>query len=173
VPTTADILLVAPRAIDADAARFAIARCAPRARIIWLKSADEALQYVFCAGDFAASGLRLPAIAFIEEIMPVADGVCLAEILKAHPRTRRIPLVLLAATKNALGASGSFTPDHRIFKPCDLHHYRRAVREALETLAPWLVHQHSRKVVGLAHRKPRTAEAAVRSGALDRAFGNL
>jgi CheY-like chemotaxis protein len=171
--TRADILLVAPRAIDADTARFAIARCAPQTRIVWLKSADEALQYLFSAGDFVASGLTLPAVVFIEEAMPVAGGLCLAEILKAHPRTRHIPLVLLQAERNSMRSQAHLDPDHRVVRPCDLYQYRRAIGDVLAKSAPWLVQAHSRKVVALMRRERGKTQASSKSAQRKRAFGNI
>jgi CheY-like chemotaxis protein len=171
--TRADVLLVAPRAIDADTTRFAIARCAPQTRIVWLKSADEALQYLFCAGDFVASGLTLPAVVFIEEVMPVAGGLCLAEILKAHPRTRHIPLVLLQAAKSSRRSQAHLDPDHRVVRPCDLYQYRRAIEDVLAKSTPWLMQAHSRKVIALMRRDRGKAKISSESTPRQRAFGNI
>ena len=90
-----DVLLVDNNTLDADAVVLAMARIAPQARILRLRSGDDALQFLFSRGAFAGHVTRLPRLVLLSREMPVMSGLCVLDVMRAHPLTANVPVVLL------------------------------------------------------------------------------
>jgi two-component system, response regulator len=66
-----------------------------------VKDGEEALDYIFGTGEYAASYQpgNLPKIILMDINMPKVNGIEVLEKLKADERTRAIPIVILTSSK--------------------------------------------------------------------------
>lgn len=120
-----DILVVNDRALDAHETLIALEQVAPRARVLHLLGGDEALEYLFCVGAFAGRIPELPRLVLLSAEMSVISGLCVLDLLRAHPRTCHIPVVVLSFERDFRKhrRHDRFDADAYIVKPCDFQRY--------------------------------------------------
>lgn len=95
-----DILLVEDDANDAEFALRAMRRAAVPPRVLHLDDGDRALDYLFSEGEFAGRPQRpRPCVVLLDVKLPRIDGIEVLGRLKADPRTRDIPVVMLTSSR--------------------------------------------------------------------------
>ncbi|MGC4082176.1 MAG: response regulator [Vicinamibacterales bacterium] len=96
--TPKPVLIIDDNADDAELTRRALKRCpVPSAVIV----ADDALEAVawLTHGRLPNAGFDgLPALVLLDVKMPRVDGFEVVRQLRAHPRTRQLPIVLLTSS---------------------------------------------------------------------------
>ena len=66
---------------------------------------QEALDYLLCRGAYAGRDAKvMPCFTLVDLVLPVSDGLELLREMRAHERTRRIPVVAFSSAKE---------PDHQ------------------------------------------------------------
>ena len=60
---------------------------------------DEALQYLFRRGGFAARSAENPVLVLLDIKMPKVDGLEVLRQLRADPKLRLIPVVILTSSR--------------------------------------------------------------------------
>lgn len=120
-----DILVVDDRVVDADAMLLALRRAAPRAKTLRLKCGDEALRYLFAVGEFAHRSQRMPGLMLVDMELPMLSGLCLLDLIRAHPLTSSIPVVMLRSAGRArlFRRHDRFGADAYLVKPLVLARY--------------------------------------------------
>ena len=64
-----------------------------------VRDGQQALDYLFGAGEFAArAGAELPAVVLLDIGLPRLSGLEVLERLRAEPRTRLLPVVILTSS---------------------------------------------------------------------------
>lgn len=136
--SSVDVLVVDDRAIDADVTLFALRRAAPAAKVLRLKSGEEALHYLFGVGEFARSPGRMPTLVLLDMEMPVMSGLCVLDVIRAHPRTAGIRVVMLSTDAHAhvFRPPDTFAADAYVVKPVDLDRYCAAMEMILRRWLP-------------------------------------
>ena len=107
-----DVLVVDDRAADAEVTLFALQRAAPRAKTLWLNSGDMALQLLLGTAP-RSSHKRMPRLTLLSQNMKGLSGPALLDIIRCHPATSGLRVVLVRRGDEAAPKSVAprFEPD--------------------------------------------------------------
>jgi len=92
----------------------------------------EALDYIFCRGDYAASNPDdQPTITLLDLKLPKVEGLDVMRAIRADSRTARMPVVILTSSKEQqdLNSSYQLGANSYIRKPVDFDQFLEAVRQ--------------------------------------------
>jgi CheY-like chemotaxis protein len=130
-PHDVDILLVEDHAADAELALHALRLHDVEPRVYVAHDGAEALDFLFCRGPFAGRSFTSPpAVVLLDLKLPKVDGLEVLRQLKADPRTRAIPVVVLTSSKVAQDILHSYRlgVNSYVQKPVDFAQFRAAVK---------------------------------------------
>jgi CheY-like chemotaxis protein len=130
-PSETDILLVEDSQDDADLAVHALRRGNLANHIFVVRDGEEALDFLFCRGPFAARSFeRPPKLVLLDLKLPKVDGIAILQQLKDDPRTRTIPVVILTSSREEqdLVRSYDLGVNSYIQKPVDFEQFREMVK---------------------------------------------
>lgn len=125
------ILLVEDSAHDAEMTLRSLKRRGIANDIVWVKDGVEALDYLFCEGEFADRAGGLPKLVLLDLKMPRLDGLQVLKRLKADPRTMKIPVVMLTSSheEGDLLESYALGVNSYIVKPVDFENFAETVSQ--------------------------------------------
>lgn len=120
-----DILVVNDRMLDAQETLVALEQVAPRATVLHLDNGREALEYLFSIGAFAGRPPTLPRLILLSAEISDISGLCLLDLLRAHPLTRAIPIILMSLDSDLreVRREDQFGADAYVMKPLDFQRY--------------------------------------------------
>lgn len=127
-----EILLVEDNPDDMELTMHALRTGNLCNRIHVARDGEEALDFLFCRGLHADRSFDHPVqLVLLDLKLPKVDGLEILRTLKDDPRTRRIPVIILTASREEkdlirgydLGANGYAQ------KPVDFDEFREAVRQ--------------------------------------------
>ena len=147
-----DVLLVDDRSVDADVTLFALRQASTaNARLLRLKGGDEALRYLFAVGEFAHRSAGMPGLVLLDMDMPVTSGLCVLDVIRAHPATSGIRVVMLSTDHRPhFPVENGFAPDAYLMKSQDFDHYCAAIELTLRRWLPRILKaRHGRAWAGL------------------------
>jgi CheY-like chemotaxis protein len=142
-----DVLVVDDRSIDADLTLFAL-RCAstPDAKLLRLKDGNEALRYLFAMGEFAHRSTGMPGLVLLDAEMPGMSGLCVLDLIRAHPATRSMRVVMVTSdTRPRFDPRNEFSPDGYLVKSQDFDQYCAAVELTLKRWLPRVLKAHHQR----------------------------
>lgn len=96
------------------------------------RDGEEALDYLFCRGPFAERGFdHPPRLVLLDLKLPKVDGLEVLREVKADPRTRAIPVVILTSSREEkdLVESYKLGVNAYIQKPVEFDAFRQAVKQ--------------------------------------------
>ncbi len=94
-----EILLVEDNPQDAEMTLRALRRNNLANRVHWVKDGEEALEFMFRTGAYAARDpASTPKIVMLDIKMPKVDGIEVLRRLKADPQTRPVPVVVMTSS---------------------------------------------------------------------------
>ena len=93
-----DILLVEDNALDAELTMVSLKDQKLANNIIWLKDGEQALDYLFRRGEYAARTDPGPRLILLDLKMPRVDGVEVLRAIKADEQLRRVPVVMMTSS---------------------------------------------------------------------------
>jgi len=136
-----DILVVNDRLLDAYETLVALEQVAPRARALHLCSGDEALQYLFSVGSFAGRRPEMPGLILLSLELSGVSGLCVLELIRAHPLTRQIPVVIVSLEHQVrkLRRHDHFDANAYVRKPLDFPRYCSVIHGCVRHWLPSLV----------------------------------
>jgi two-component system response regulator len=68
-------------------------------KLVWLKNGAVGLDFLFCRGIYAGRNqMDTPRLVLLDLSLPKVDGHEVLRQLKADPRTRKIPVVVLSSS---------------------------------------------------------------------------
>jgi two-component system, response regulator len=68
-------------------------------KLVWVKNGAMGLDFLFCRGAYAGrSAVEAPRLVLLDLSLPKINGLEVLRQLKADPRTRRIPVVVLSSS---------------------------------------------------------------------------
>ncbi len=91
----------------------------------------EALEFIFCTGAHAHRHIEYgPKVILLDLKLPLVDGEEVLRRIKADPRTRSIPVVVLTSSREErdVGESYRLGVNSYIVKPVDFDQFSEAVR---------------------------------------------
>jgi two-component system response regulator len=127
-----EILLVEDSPDDAALAIRALRNQNLSNKLVHLKNGAEAFDFFFGEGDFVGRNLeQVPKLVLLDLKMPKVNGLEVLERIKADPRTKCIPVVILTSSAEdpdikkcyELGAHSY------IVKPVDFDNFSKAVTQ--------------------------------------------
>lgn len=100
--------------------------------LVIVEDGQAAVDYLFGAGAFAGRDTReQPALTLLDLKLPKLDGIEVLRRLRADPRTRRLPVVILTSSKEQedLAAGYDLGVNSYIRKPVDFSQFTEAIRQ--------------------------------------------
>lgn len=94
-----DILLVEDNADDVELTLHAFDQARFANRIQVASDGQEALNYLFCEGEFANRPSENPQIVLLDLYLPKVSGLEVLRRIKANERTRDIPVIILTISQ--------------------------------------------------------------------------
>jgi CheY-like chemotaxis protein len=128
----ADVLLVEDNADDAELALRALRKENLANHIVRLSDGEQALDYLFCRGAYKDRLFtQPPRVVLLDLKMPKIDGLEVLRAVKADPRTRSIPIVVMTASREEQDMVSSYQlgVNSYIQKPVDFDKFRAMVRQ--------------------------------------------
>ena len=125
------ILLVEDNADDEALTMRALKKNNISNQIVITRDGVEALDFLFGTGPYAGHETEVPQLILLDLKLPKLDGFEVLKRLRADPRTRLIPVVILTSSKEqqdivqgyGLGANSY------VRKPVDFNQFSEAVRQ--------------------------------------------
>lgn len=125
------ILLVEDNPDDQELTRLAFAKHNLQNELVIANDGVEALEYLF--GNASPGGqLRPePAVVLLDLKLPRVDGLEVLRRIRADPRTRTLPVVVLTSSKEEQDVAASYSSgvNSYIRKPVDFTEFTEAVRQ--------------------------------------------
>jgi two-component system, response regulator len=126
-----EILLVEDNPADVELTLHALRQNKLANKIQVVRDGEEALDFLFSRGKFQArQSHQPPRIVLLDLKLPKVDGLEVLRTVKADPRTRAIPIIVLTSSKEErdLVESYSLGVNSYIQKPVDFSSFRDTVR---------------------------------------------
>jgi len=100
-PNSVEILLVEDNLTDAELTIRELKKHNMANNLIHLKDGEEALDFLFATGKYADSReiQYPPKVVLLDIQMPKVNGIEVLEKIKADPKTRSVPVVILTSSK--------------------------------------------------------------------------
>jgi two-component system response regulator len=67
-------------------------------KLVWVKNGALGLDFLFCRGVYAGRSTEAPRLVLLDLSLPKVNGLEVLRQLKAEPRTRKIPVVVLSSS---------------------------------------------------------------------------
>ena len=126
------ILLVEDNDDDVELTLRALRRNRVANSVDVVRDGAEALEYLFGTGAYAGRDVRdAPDLVLLDLKLPKVDGLEVLERLRADPRTRRLPVVILTSSneESDLARSYDLGANSYIRKPVDFTQFVEAVNQ--------------------------------------------
>ncbi len=131
IETYVEILLIEDNPNDVRLALHAFKRNNLTNRIYVIRDGAEALEFLFCTDRYAQRNPRnSPNLILLDLKLPLIDGLEVLRRIKADPRTRIIPVVILTSSREERNIVESYQlgVNSYIAKPVDFEQFVEAVR---------------------------------------------
>jgi CheY-like chemotaxis protein len=91
----------------------------------------EALDYLYCRGQFSNRPKENPAVILLDLKLPNIDGLEVLQQVKSDEKLRFIPVVVLTSSKEEkdMVASYKLGVNAYVVKPVDFHEFVNAIKE--------------------------------------------
>ena len=129
--SSVDILLVEDNQDDIDLALHALRQGKLANSIFVVRDGEEALDFLFCRGQFLQRNIdHPPKVVLLDLKLPKVDGLQVLKAVKADPRTRTIPVVIMTSSKEERDMVESYNSgvNSYIQKPVDFDQFRSTVK---------------------------------------------
>jgi CheY-like chemotaxis protein len=100
-------------------------------RIDHVTDGQQAVDYLFCEGEYANKEHPSPLVVLLDLNMPVLDGYQVLERMKSDERTKRIPVIILTTTDDVREVSRCYELGCNVYitKPVDYDQFSEAMRK--------------------------------------------
>src|SRR3954465_1526469 len=130
--TQIEILLVEDNNADAELTMRALKKNNLANNLVWVRDGAEALDFIFCTGKFSARSNGPPKLILLDLKLPKVDGIAVLGNLKADPRTKTIPVVMLTSSAEERDVVDSYKlgVNSYLVKPVDFGKFMEVVLNA-------------------------------------------
>jgi CheY-like chemotaxis protein len=99
--------------------------------VVVARDGEEALDYLFCRGNFSTRTSDNPAVLLLDLKLPKVDGLEVLQQIKADEKLRMIPVVVLTSSheERDMVASYRLGVNAYVVKPVDFHEFVNAIKE--------------------------------------------
>ena len=100
-------------------------------RIDRVADGQQAVDYLFCEGEYAERQHSSSLLVLLDLNMPVLDGYQVLERMKSDERTKRIPVIILTTTDDAREVARCYELGCNVYitKPVDYDQFTEAMRK--------------------------------------------
>lgn len=130
--TSLELLLVEDNPQDLELALRAFRKAGLAKRIQVARDGAEALDYLFCEGEYSSRRIEaVPRVVLLDLKLPKIDGLEVLRRIKADPRTRSIPIVVLTTSNEQKDLIESYQlgVNSYIVKPVSFDRFVEVVRD--------------------------------------------
>lgn len=126
-----EILLVEDNPDDVELTMRAFRKSNIVNEIVVARDGVEALDYLFSTGTHGGRLPTLPQVVLLDLKMPRVDGLHVLERIRAHPRTKLLPVVILTSSIEEQDLLNTYSrgANSYIRKPVDFQEFVEAVRQ--------------------------------------------
>src|SRR4030095_4168145 len=99
--------------------------------VVVTRDGEEALDYLFCRGNFATRTSENPAVLLLDLKLPKVDGLEVLQQIKSDEQLTLIPLVVFTSSREErdMVASYKLGVNAYVVKPVDFHEFVNAIKE--------------------------------------------
>jgi len=99
--------------------------------VVVTRDGEEALDYLYCRGNFAARTNGSPAVLLLDLKLPKVDGLEVLQQIKSDEKLKMIPVVVLTSSREErdMVASYKLGVNAYVVKPVDFHEFVNAIKE--------------------------------------------
>jgi two-component system response regulator len=129
---TKSILLVEDNADDEALTLRALSKSRVANTVDVVRDGAEALDYLFCRGAYAhRDPADLPQITLLDLKLPKVDGLEVLRQIRADPRTRMAPVVILTSSREEQDLIAAYTngANSYVRKPVDFNQFVDAIKQ--------------------------------------------
>ena len=130
--TEDSILLVEDNPDDEELTLRALKKNNISNKVVIARDGAEALDYLYCTGSYSCRKAgELPGVVLLDLKLPKIDGLEVLRILRADPRTRLLPVVILTSSieeQDRMKGYGLGANSY-VRKPVDFIQFSEAVRQ--------------------------------------------
>ena len=128
--TGIDILLVEDNPNDELLALHAFKRQKVANNVHVVHDGAEALEYIFCTGDYANRAIENPKLILLDLKLPFVDGIEVLRQIRNDPRTRSIPVVMLTSSNEERDVVDTYAlgVNSYIVKPVNFEQFNEVAR---------------------------------------------
>jgi CheY-like chemotaxis protein len=119
------ILLADDNATDAELTIRALEIGGVGEQVVWVQDGEAALQFVFRRGVYAQRAPGNPSVMLLDLNMPKVDGLEVLAQIKADPRTRPTPVIVMSSSDQESDMMRSYAAhaNSYIVKPIDFKQF--------------------------------------------------
>ena len=99
--------------------------------VVVTRDGQEALDYLYCRGQFATRPQDNPAVMLLDLKLPKVDGMEVLQKVRSDERLKMIPIVVLTSSHEEKDMMRSYKlgVNAYVVKPVDFHEFVNAVKE--------------------------------------------
>ena len=99
--------------------------------VVVTRDGEEALDYLYCRGNFKMRGSENPAVVVLDLKLPKVDGLEVLQQIKADDKLKFIPVVVLTSSREEKDMVTSYKlgVNGYVVKPVDFHEFVNAIKE--------------------------------------------
>ena len=99
--------------------------------VVVTRDGQEALDYLYCRGQFATRPQDNPAVMLLDLKLPKVDGMEVLQQVRSDERLKMIPVVVLTSSHEEKDMMRSYKlgVNAYVVKPVDFHEFVNAVKE--------------------------------------------
>ncbi len=129
---TKSILLVEDNADDEALTLRALKKNGVANKVDVVRDGAEALDFLFCRGAYAdRDPLDLPQVTLLDLKLPKVDGLEVLRQMRADPRTKMAPVVILTSSREEQDLIAAYTngANSYVRKPVDFNQFVDAIKQ--------------------------------------------